>query len=227
MTQMTDLPGAPSRPPFWNDPKIRAVVFQVLVTLGVIAVGVYLVHNLLHNLAVRGISTGFGFLANRAGFAINQSLIAYDMSSSYGRTFVVGLLNTLLVSGLGIVFATILGFIIGIARLSRNWLISKLAAAYIEIFRNIPLLLQILFWYFAVFLNLPAPSEALSLGNEVFLTQRGLYLPRPVPESGFDWTVLAFLAALVVSFFLARWSRRRLPGSCPRSRGSISAAACR
>ncbi|MGP1679838.1 MAG: amino acid ABC transporter permease [Burkholderiales bacterium] len=209
MTQMTDPAVAPSRPPFWNDPRIRAIVFQVLVTLGVIAVGAYLVRNLMHNLDVRGISTGFGFLANRAGFAINQSLVAYDESSSYGRTFVVGLLNTLLVSGLGIVLATILGFVIGIARLSRNWLISKLAAAYIEIFRNIPLLLQILFWYFAVFLNLPPPSEALSLGDAVFLTQRGLYLPRPVAESGFGWTVFAFLAAAVASFFLVRWSRRR------------------
>lgn len=209
MTQMTDPSAAPASPPFWNDPKIRAIVFQVVVTLGVIAVGAYLVRNLMHNLEVRGISTGFGFLANRAGFAINQSLIAYDQSSSYGRTFFVGLLNTLLVSGLGIVLATILGFIIGIARLSRNWLVSRLAAAYIEIFRNIPLLLQILFWYFAVFLNLPAPSEALSIGDAVFLTQRGLYLPQPVAESGFGWTVFAFLAAAVASFFLVRWSRRR------------------
>ncbi|MBE0620730.1 MAG: amino acid ABC transporter permease [Burkholderiales bacterium] len=206
---MTDPTGAPPRPPFWNDPKIRAIVFQVVVTLGVIAVGVYLVRNLMHNLEVRGISTGFGFLENRAGFAINQSLIAYDQTSSYGRTFFVGLLNTLLVSGLGIVLATILGFIIGIARLSRNWLISKLAAAYIEIFRNIPLLLQILFWYFAVFLNLPPPSEALSLGDAVFLTQRGLYLPQPMAQSGFGWTVFAFLAAAVASYFLVRWSRRR------------------
>ena len=209
MTQQSDPAGAPSRPPFWNDPGIRAIVFQVLVTLGVVAVGAYLVHNLMHNLEVRGISTGFGFLENRAGFAINQSLLAYDESSSYGRTFFVGLLNTLLVSGLGIVFATMLGFVIGIARLSRNWLISKLAAAYIEIFRNIPLLLQILFWYFAVFLNLPSPSEALSLGDAVFLTLRGLYLPRPVPESGFGWTVLVFVAAVIGSWLLVRWSRRR------------------
>ena len=209
MTQLSDTAAAPSKPPFWNDPRTRAIVFQVLVTLGVIAVGVYLVRNLMHNLEVRGISTGFGFLANRAGFAINQSLLAYDESSSYGRTFFVGLLNTLLVSGLGIVLATILGFVIGIARLSRNWLIAKLAAAYIEIFRNIPLLLQILFWYFAVFLNLPAPSEALSMGDAVFLTLRGLYLPRPVPQSGFGWTVFTFLAAAVGSFVLVRWSRRR------------------
>ena len=209
MAQVTDPPGLPAKPPPWNDPRIRAIVFQVLVSAGVIAVGVFLVRNLLHNLEVRGISTGFGFLANRAGFAINQSLVAYDESSSYGRTFVVGLLNTLLVSGLGIVLATILGFIIGVARLSRNWLICKLAAAYIETFRNLPLLLQILFWYFAVFLNLPSPNEALSVGDTIFLTLRGLYLPRPVFESGFGWTVFALAAAMAGSIFLVRWSRLR------------------
>ena len=209
MAQISETGGPPKRPPPWNDPRIRAIVFQVLVSASVIAVGVYLVRNLMHNLEVRGISTGFGFLSNRAGFEINQSLIPYDESSSYGRTFIIGLLNTLLVSGLGIVFATILGFIIGVARLSKNWLIAKLAAAYVETFRNIPLLLQILFWYFAVFLNLPAPSEALHVGDSIFLTLRGLYLPRPEIESGFAWTFFAFVAALAGSVFLVRWSKRR------------------
>ena len=209
MAQLPDTAGLPAKPAFWNDPRIRAIVFQVLVTAGVIAVGVYLVRNLLHNLEVRGISTGFGFLSNRAGFAVNQSLVAFDESSSYGRTFVVGLLNTILVSALGIVLATILGFVIGVARLSRNWLVSMLAAVYIETFRNIPLLLQILFWYFAVFLNLPSPSEALSVGDTVFLTLRGLYLPRPVAEAGFAWTMFAFAAAVAGVLLLVRWSRRR------------------
>jgi general L-amino acid transport system permease protein len=209
MAQLTDPVAPPTRPPPWNDPQIRAIAFQLLVGAGVIAIGVYLVRNLLHNLDVRGISTGFGFLSNRAGFAINQSLIPYDEASSYGRTFFVGLLNTLLVSGLGIVFATIIGFIVGVARLSRNWLVAKLAAAYIEVFRNIPLLLQILFWYFAVFLNLPPPSEAMQVGNSVFLTLRGLFLPRPEMEPGFQWTVLALAAAVVVAVLLVRWSRRR------------------
>jgi general L-amino acid transport system permease protein len=209
MAQMTSPSAPPAKPPPWNDPRIRAIVFQVLVSAGVIAIGVYLVRNLLHNLEVRGISTGFDFLANRAGFAVNQSLIAYDESSSYGRTFFVGLLNTLLVSGLGIVLATILGFIIGVARLSHNWLVARLAAAYIETFRNIPLLLQILFWYFAVFLNLPPPSEALHVGDSIFLTLRGLYLPRPEAGAGFGWTLFALAAAVVASFLLVRWSRRR------------------
>ncbi|MGE0358799.1 MAG: amino acid ABC transporter permease [Burkholderiales bacterium] len=209
MDRETDSASLPARPAPWNDPRIRAIVFQVLVTAGVIAVGIYLVRNLLHNLEVRGISTGFGFLENRAGFAINQSLVAYDESSSYGRTFVVGLLNTVLVSALGIVLATALGFVVGIARLSRNWLVSLLAAAYIETFRNIPLLLQILFWYFAVFLNLPPPSEALAIGDSVFLTLRGLYLPRPVPEAGFAWTALALAGGIAAATFLARWARKR------------------
>jgi general L-amino acid transport system permease protein len=211
MAQPSDPSGAPpAKPPLWNDPRVRAVAFQVLVSAGVIAVGVYLVRNLLHNLEVRGISTGFGFLFHRAGFAINQSLIPYsDETSTYGRTFVVGLLNTLLVSGLGIVFATILGFILGIARLSRNWLIARLATAYIETFRNIPLLLQILFWYFAVFLNLPPPSEAVQVGGSVFLTLRGLYLPRPVMLAGFGWTLAALGVAIVAAVFVVRWSRQR------------------
>jgi len=199
----------PAKPPFWNDPKVRAIVFQVLVSAGVIAAGIYLVRNLLHNLDARGISTGFDFLKNRAGFAVNLTLIPYDESSSYGRTFVVGLLNTLLVSGLGIVCATILGFVVGIARLSRNWLVSTLAAAYVETFRNLPLLVQILFWYFAVFLNLPPPSEAIHLGDSVFLTLRGLFLPWPEPKEGFAWTLVAFAVAIVAVIFLVRWARRR------------------
>ena len=200
----------PPRPPPWNDPRIRAIMYQVLVSAGVIALAVYLVRNLMHNLEVRGISTGFDFLWSRAGFAINQSLISYsDQTSTYGRTFVVGLLNTLLVSGLGIVCSTILGFIIGVARLSRNWLVATLASAYIEIFRNLPLLAQILFWYFAVILNLPPPGEALHIRDSIFLTLRGLYLPRPEPHAGFGWTVFALVAAVVATVVLVRWARHR------------------
>ncbi len=174
-------PAAPRRVPPWRDPRVRAAFFQVLVIAVVLATGAWLVHNLMRNLEVRGISTGFGFLSRRAGFGINQTLIAYSESSSYGRTFLVGLLNTLLVSGLGIVCATILGFVVGIARLSRNWLVAKLAAAYVEIFRNIPLLVQILFWYFAVFLNLPPPRQALHLGSRLPHAARPV---RAAPRAG-------------------------------------------
>lgn len=201
---------APARPLPWRDARLRAIGFQLIVGACVVALGVYLVRNLLHNLEVRGISTGFGFLEHRAGFAVNQSLIDYsEQTSSYGRTFVVGLLNTLLVSGLGIVGATVIGFVVGIARLSGNWLVARLAAAYVEVFRNLPLLLQILFWYFAVFLALPPPRQALQLGDSVFLTLRGLYLPWPEAQPGLGWTLAALVAAIVAAVGLARWARRR------------------
>lgn len=200
----------PTRPPLWNDPKARALVFQVLVLLGVAALFIYITYNTLQNMQARGISTGFDFLSRPAGFGIAQTLIEYtEAHSTYGRTFLIGLLNTLLVSFLGIILATVLGFIIGVARLSGNWLIARLATAYVEFFRNIPLLLQILFWYFAVFLSLPAAREAITLGDATFLSQRGLVLPWPVPEDGFGWTVAAVLIALAGAFVLVRWARRR------------------
>ena len=155
------------------------------------------------------VSAGFGFLGKTAGFGIVQSLIDYSSQSTYGRTFVVGLLNTLLVSALGVVAATIIGFIVGIARLSPNWLIARLASGYIEIFRNIPLLLQIFFWYFAVLRAMPAARDSLSLGEVVFLNVRGLYLPEPLFESGFGLIPLAFGVAVVASIALVIWNRRR------------------
>ena len=156
---MTDQDDAPSRPPFWNDPDKRAIFFQVLILAAVFAFFAYIFNNTLHNLEKRGISTGFEFLNNEAGFGILMSLIPYDETYTFGRTFLVGLLNTILVSFLGIIFATIIGFIMGVARLSNNWLIAKIATVYIETFRNIPLLLQIMFWYFAVLRPLPLPPQ--------------------------------------------------------------------
>ena len=200
----------PSKPRFWNDAKVRAIVFQVLVSLGVAGFLIYTTYNTLHNMEARGISTGFGFLSRPAGFGIAQTLIEYtEAESTYGRTFVVGLLNTILVSGLGVILATILGFIIGVARLSKNWLIAKLAEAYIEIFRNIPLLLQILFWYFAVFLALPEINDAIRIGEATYLSRRGLYTPSPVFESGFSWTLWSAVAAIVGAVVLIRWAHRR------------------
>ncbi|MEN8220700.1 MAG: amino acid ABC transporter permease [Pseudomonadota bacterium] len=191
----------PTKPPFWHDPRIRALIFQVIVLVAVFAFFSYILGNVLHNLEKRGISTGFDFLSTEAGFGIIQTLIDYNESSTYGHTFVVGLLNTILVSALGIVFATILGFVIGIARLSHNWLVAKLAAAYIEIFRNIPLLLQIFFWYFAVLRALPSPRQSWAFGELAFLNIRGLYLPEP--EFSFVW--VAFFVAIVLVFV---WAKR-------------------
>ena len=202
-------PDSSSRVPLWRLPAFRAIVFQVLLVLGILAFGHYLLSNTLHNMEQRGITTGFGFLSNEAGFGILQSLVPYDETYSYGRTFLVGLLNTLLVAALGIFFATLVGFFVGIARLSPNWLVARLATAYIEIFRNVPLLLQIRCWYFAVLRPLPLPRQSLSLGDSVFLNNRGLFLPKPVAEEGFWLVGLAFGLALLLVFGIARWARRR------------------
>jgi len=188
---------------------VRAIVFQAVFLTGVLAFFAFILHNTLVNLESRGISTGFGFLGSEAGFGIIQTLIDYSETSSFGRTFLVGLLNTLLVSALGVLLATMLGFLIGVARLSQNWLIAQLAAVYIEVFRNVPLLLQIFFWYFAVLRALPHPRDSLSLGEAVFLNLRGLYLPRPLPEPGSGPVLAALGIAAVASLALARWARRR------------------
>ncbi|RAH36381.1 amino acid ABC transporter permease [Halomonas sp. SL1] len=196
------------RGPLWRDPAVRALVIQALLLLGLAALIVMLVTNTLANLEARGITTGLGFLQERAGFSIPQTLIAYSGDSTYGRTFVVGLLNTLLVSGLGIVAATVIGFAVGIARLSSNWLLARLAAAYVEIFRNIPLLVQILFWYFAVLQALPSPRQSLSLFEALFLNVRGLVMPAPVAQPGFGATLWALALAVAAVVGLSLYARR-------------------
>jgi general L-amino acid transport system permease protein len=198
-----------TRPPLFYDPRVRAIFFQVLVLGIVILGGAYLVNNTLANLARQGIASGFGFLDTTAGFAISMSLIEYSEESSYGQAFLVGLLNTLLVSAIGVVIATILGFLIGVARLSRNWLVSKIAGAYIETLRNIPLLLQLFFWYFAVLRTLPSPKNSVELFGSFFLNNRGLSSPSPIFEPGFSAITIAFGIAVVAAFLVARWARKR------------------
>ncbi|MDH4557874.1 amino acid ABC transporter permease [Pseudomonas sp. BN417] len=193
----------------WTDPKARAWVFQIIAVIAVIALGWYLFQNTQTNLEKRGILSGFDFLEQSAGFGISQHLIDYNESDSYSRVFVIGLLNTLLVSVIGIFFATILGFILGVARLSPNWLVRKLATIYIETFRNIPPLLQIFFWYFAVMLPMPGPRQSLSLGENFFLNNRGLYMPAPTMADGF-WPFLIGLVLILVGIVvLARWAKAR------------------
>jgi general L-amino acid transport system permease protein len=206
---MTELSSAPVKPPFWNNPRVRAIIFQAAALLATVAFGLYLFENTQDNLRRLGIASGFGFLSSPSGFDLVQSLIPYSAASSYGQVFWVALLNTLLVSALGIVLATVIGFVIGIARLSRNWLISRLALIYIEVFRNIPLLLQIFFWYFTVLRAMPPPRQSLSLGDTVFLNIRGLYLPAAQFQPGFGWVVAAFGLAIVLAIILARWAKRR------------------
>ncbi len=194
---------------WWNNAQHRALLFQILLisALGLIAWSV--ANNTMVNLEKRGISTGFKFLSQESGFGIIQSLVPYDESYTFGRTFIVGLLNTLMVSVCGIFFATIIGFTVGVARLSKNWLVSRLAGVYIETFRNIPLLLQIFFWYFAVLRALPSPRQSLSLGESFFLNIRGLYIPRPIFESGFGIVVAVFAMALIASVWIYIWARKR------------------
>ncbi len=199
----------PTQPSFWYNPRVHAILFQLIALFAVIGLGIFIFHNTLINLEQRGISTGFDFLNREAGFGILQTLIEYTETSSFARTFIVGLLNTLLVSILGIIFATLLGFIIGIARLSSNWLVNKLATTYIEIFRNIPLLLQIFFWYGAVLQTLPSPRQSYQMGEMFFLNIRGLYLPKAIITESFSWVMLSLAVVLVIILLLIRWSRNR------------------
>lgn len=191
------------------NPTFRSVVFQII-AVGALGFFFYtIVNNALSNLESRGIATGFDFLNQEAGFGIGLTLIEYDETYSYGRTFIIGLLNTAMVSVLGIILATILGFAIGIARLSSNWLVSRIAAVYIEVFRNIPLLLQIFFWYFAVLQALPSPRQSLNLADAVFLNVRGLYLPSPIFESGSSIIFVTLVIGIVASIAINTWARNR------------------
>lgn len=199
----------PSKPPFWNNPQVRAMVFQAVALIVTVAFGWTIFGNTRDNLQRLGIASGFGFLSSTSGFDIIQTLIPYSATSSYGQVFWVALLNTLLVSILGIVFATVLGLVIGVARLSKNWLIAKLALVYIETFRNIPLLLQIFFWYFTVLRAVPSPRQSLSLGDVAFLNIRGLYVPAPQFQPGFGWVLAALVVAIVLVIALTRWARQR------------------
>ncbi|SDG95135.1 amino acid ABC transporter membrane protein 1, PAAT family (TC 3.A.1.3.-) [Vibrio xiamenensis] len=191
------------------NPTFRSVAFQIIALAALIFFFYTAVDNALNNLEARGIATGFDFLDKKAGFGIGLSLIDYNETYTYGRTFVVGLLNTALVSFLGIIFATVLGFTIGIARLSSNWLVSRAAAVYIEIFRNIPLLLQILFWYFAVLQTLPSPRQSMSIGDSVFLNVRGLFLPSPVFESGSGIVGAAFVFGVIATLVVSIWAKNK------------------
>jgi general L-amino acid transport system permease protein len=192
------------------NPQVRNVGYQVLLC-GVIAVLAYgAVTNAIDNLRRAKIASGFGFWDQTAGFDISQSLIDYSSSTStYGRAFWVGLCNTLIVAGLGIVFATILGFLIGIGRLSKNWLVSRLAGGYVELIRNLPVLLQLLFWYNAVLKALPDVRDSLVIGGGAFLNNRGLFVPQPIFHEGFGAVLAAFLIGIAGSIAFRIWARRR------------------
>jgi general L-amino acid transport system permease protein len=208
----TDLQAAPppARAVFYNDPKVRSVAYQIVlcVVVGLLIYGA--ASNAVTNLQKAHIASGFGFWNDTAGFDISQTLIPFSSAAStYGTAFWVGLLNTLLVAGLGIIFATILGFTIGIMRLSKNWLVSKVATGYVELVRNLPLLLQLLFWYNAVLKALPDIRDSLHLVGGGLLNNRGLFLPNPLPQPGFGFVEIMFLIGLVGAFAYYRWARKR------------------
>jgi general L-amino acid transport system permease protein len=201
---------APPRIAIYNRPKIRAVFYQFVLLAMVVWLGYEFALNAKANLDALKIASGFGFLDNTAGFAVNQSLIPYNESDTYGRVFLVGLLNTLLVAGIGIVLATILGFFIGIARLSRNWLLARLAEAYVELIRNLPLLFQLLFWYLAVLGTLPGPRQSISLFGEIFLNNRGIIVPAPVAGRGAGAVVAVFAVSVIAIVALKLWARLQI-----------------
>ncbi len=203
------VPEPPGKPPVWQDPRLRALVFQALALAGVVGIFVFIVSNTMANLSKQGIASGFGFFGSTAGFGISMSLIEYAEEHTYLRAFLVGLLNTLVVSSIGVVLATILGFLLGIMRLSRNWLVARLAAAYVEVVRNMPLLLQIFFWYFGILRQLPGPRQSVTVLDAFFLNNRGLFSPRAILEPGFVAIPAALVVALVAVAVLARWARRR------------------
>jgi general L-amino acid transport system permease protein len=192
-----------------SDPKVRAWLFQIITVIAVVAMGWYLFDNTQTNLQHRGITSGFGFLENSAGFGIAQHLIPFTESDSYARVFLIGLLNTLLVTFIGVILATLLGFIVGVARLSNNWIINKLATVYVEVFRNIPPLLQILFWYFAVFLTLPGPRAAHGFLGTFFVSSRGLNMPAAVANDATWPFVISILLAIVAIVFMTKWANKR------------------
>jgi general L-amino acid transport system permease protein len=200
---------APPRVAIYNRPKVRSFFYQLVLLAVAVGLGYAFVINAKANLDAQNITSGFGFLEQTAGFGVNQSLIPYDESDTYARVFLVGLLNTLLVSGVGIVLATILGFAIGIARLSPNWLVARLGGAYVELIRNLPLLFQILFWYLAVLGTLPGPRQSISLFGEVFLNNRGIIVPAPTLREGAGWVATAIGFGIVATVALSLWAKRR------------------
>jgi general L-amino acid transport system permease protein len=190
--------------------EVRQVLYQLLLVLALAALFWMIVNNTVTNLRNQNIASGFDFLDYTAGFDISQTLIDYKNTSSYGRAILVGLVNTLVVASIGIVLATALGFVVGIARLSSNWLIAKISAVYVEVARNVPLLLQLFFWYFAVLRNLPGPRQSHSLLREsVFLNVRGLYMPKPIPEPGFGIVLIALALGIVAAAGVYVWAWRR------------------
>jgi general L-amino acid transport system permease protein len=199
----------PAKASWFYDARVRAVVYQVVMAGSVVFFFAWLTNNTLANLEQRGISSGFEFLNHPAGFGITFSLIEVSEASPYKRVFLVGVLNTLFVSAIGVVLATLLGFTLGVMRLSKNFIISRLAAVYLETFRNVPLLLQMLFWYTGVMLAFPTVRDAIIISDNVYLSIRGLNYPSIVPEPGFMAIPIAFVVGIVATIIMRKLVKRR------------------
>lgn len=195
--------------PFWLDPDKRAIFFQIMTFVMVGLLAFYLVDNTLTNLEKQNISSGFDFMDKEASFEIGESPIQYSAADSYSRALLVGFLNTLKVSFLGIILCTIIGVFVGVARLSTNWLVAKLALIYIEVMQNIPILLQLFFWYALFYEIFPSPRTALNPIEGVFLCNRGMAMGVPASHPVHKYMILAIIAGLILSFIIRRWARKR------------------
>ena len=195
---------------FINDERFRSIFYQIMVGLIVILAGYCLYTNTAANLDARGMEVGFGFLNSTAGFSVAWSLIPYYPGDTYFHVYLVGIGNTLLVAFIGIIASTLLGFVVGVLRLSKNWLIKNMAAWYVEILRNTPLLLQILFWFLTVFALLPSPRQSIEPVTGFVLNNWGFYFPAPQPGDLFFLAVIAFFAGIVGTIILSRWAKKRL-----------------
>jgi general L-amino acid transport system permease protein len=214
---MTDAPRPP--PPQFVAKLKRALggragwggfALQILFVAALAWIGYEILANARANLQSQRITSGFGFMANTAGFDVSQNLIPYSGSDTYTRVFLVGLLNTLLVAVIGIFFATIIGFLVALGRLSPNWLLSRLSGAYVELVRNLPVLFQILFWYLAVLSALPSPRQSIALFGSFFLSNRGLVIPKPIANAGLEPFAVAVLIAIVAALLLRKYARKQL-----------------
>ncbi len=201
--------GQPEKVPFWLDPKKRAIIYQVGVLCMVGLLAYYLVSNTLTNLERQSIATGFSFLNKESSFEIGESLIPYSAANSYGRALVVGALNTLKVAFIGIVITLILGAILGVARMSTNWLVAKIASIYIEVMQDIPVLLQLFFWYAIFYESLPSPRQALNPITGLFLCNRGVIFAVPESHPAHKYMLLALIVACIGAYLFRRWAKKR------------------
>jgi general L-amino acid transport system permease protein len=200
---------APEKVPFWLDPKKRAILFQFMTFCMVGLLAYYLISNTLTNLQRQNIATGFSFLHKESSFEIGESLIPYSAANTYARALLVGALNTIKVAFIGVVLTVILGTILGVARLSTNWLLSKLATLYIEVMQDIPILLQLFFWYAIFYETLPSPRQAISPGAGIFMCNRGVAFTIPEAHPAHYYMLLAFVAGCLIVYLIRRWARER------------------